>query len=259
MVCYPTIVLSATLTKSQWYFDSGSSRYMTGNVSHLSSVISHSGSVIFGDGQKRKINGRGTLSVLGLPHLDDVLLVQGLKANPISISQLCDQNWNVSFNKGQCQVLDKANHIVMKEAGTDYGQIDKGSSQGYQSYSDRAVSRGGGHRLNGMNSDGEHRRIKKNHHVDNIIGDPTVGIRTRSKIINNLIELTNFSCYTSKIKPKNVKEALQDDLWIKAMQEELRQFERNQVWDLVPKQEGLNVIGTKWIFKNKTDEAGNVA
>ncbi|KAL0561561.1 hypothetical protein IC582_001995 [Cucumis melo] len=44
--------------------------------------------------------------------------------------------------------------------------------------------------------------------------------------------------------------------WINAMQEELFQFRRNNVWTLVPKPEGANIIGTKWIFKNKTDEVG---
>ena len=42
------------------------------------------------------------------------------------------------------------------------------------------------------------------------------------------------------------------------MQEELEQFERNDVWTLVPRPEEINVIGTKWIFKNKSDEFGNV-
>lgn len=54
------------------------------------------------------------------------------------------------------------------------------------------------------------------------------------------------------MQPKNVKEVLLDDLWINAMQDELGQFERNYIWDLVPKLEGVNIIGTKWIFKNKT-------
>ena len=42
------------------------------------------------------------------------------------------------------------------------------------------------------------------------------------------------------------------------MQEELSQFTRNEGWNLVPRPEGINVIGTKWIFKNKTDESGTV-
>ena len=43
------------------------------------------------------------------------------------------------------------------------------------------------------------------------------------------------------------------------MQEELTQFERNKVWSLVPKPHDRPIIGTKWVFKNKLDEEGNVA
>ena len=42
------------------------------------------------------------------------------------------------------------------------------------------------------------------------------------------------------------------------MYEELHQFVRNDVWELVPRPKGVNVIGTKWIFKNKSDEHGIV-
>ena len=42
------------------------------------------------------------------------------------------------------------------------------------------------------------------------------------------------------------------------MHEELNQFVRNDVWDLAPRPENLHVIGTKWIFKNKTDEDGEI-
>jgi hypothetical protein len=42
------------------------------------------------------------------------------------------------------------------------------------------------------------------------------------------------------------------------MQEELGQFKRNEVWELVPRPEGVNVIGTKWVYKNKSDEQGIV-
>ena len=42
------------------------------------------------------------------------------------------------------------------------------------------------------------------------------------------------------------------------MHDELLQFQRNDVWTLVPRLEGEQIIGTKWIFHNKTDEKGNV-
>ncbi|KAK1617466.1 hypothetical protein QYE76_022983 [Lolium multiflorum] len=57
-----------------------------------------------------------------------------------------------------------------------------------------------------------------------------------------------------------VHEALVDPDWVIAMQEELECFTRNEVWSLVerPKDHRINVIGTKWVFKNKQDEDGIV-
>jgi len=83
-------------------------------------------------------------------------------------------------------------------------------------------------------------RVRKNHPQDLIIGNHDQGITTRGSvgvIVN--------SCFVSKIEPKNVKEALTYEFWIEAMQEELNQFKRSEVWDLVPRLEGMNVIGTK--------------
>ena len=40
------------------------------------------------------------------------------------------------------------------------------------------------------------------------------------------------------------------------MQEELNQFERNEVWELVPRSNNQSVIGTKWVYRNKMDENG---
>ena len=42
------------------------------------------------------------------------------------------------------------------------------------------------------------------------------------------------------------------------MNEELDQIEKNQTWDLVPRPKDKNVIGTKWVFKNKMNEDGQV-
>ena len=64
--------------------------------------------------------------------------------------------------------------------------------------------------------------------------------------------------FLSNIEPKNPKEAATDDYWIIAMQEELNQFERNDVWELVPRPTDQSVIGTKWVYKNKADEQGNI-
>ena len=57
-----------------------------------------------------------------------------------------------------------------------------------------------------------------------------------------------------------VDEALEDADWIIAMQDELNSFTRNKVWSLVERPSGNdhNIIGTKWIFKNKQDEHGTI-
>ena len=79
-------------------------------------------------------------------------------------------------------------------------------------------------------------------------------MRLRSKALN----VITHSCYLSQFKLKKVDEALQDANWINSMHEELHQFLWNDVWELVPRLNGVNVIGTKWIFKNKPDEHGTV-
>ena len=89
--------------------------------------------------------------------------------------------------------------------------------------------------------------------LDNIIGDISKGVITRN--MNNFCMNVAF---VSQIKPKNVQKALQDDQWCIAMQEELNQFESNKVWELIPRNESLQVIGTRWVFRNKMDEDENI-
>jgi hypothetical protein len=60
------------------------------------------------------------------------------------------------------------------------------------------------------------------------------------------------------IEPKNFDESSKHDDWIRAMNEELDQIEKNNTWELVPRHEDKNVIGSKWVFKNKMNEKGQV-
>nr|GEZ84120.1 retrotransposon protein, putative, unclassified [Tanacetum cinerariifolium] len=63
-----------------------------------------------------------------------------------------------------------------------------------------------------------------------------------------------FALTVSTAEPKNIKEAIADSAWIEAMQEELYQFDRLQVWELVDKPFSKTVIRLKWLWKNKKDE-----
>ena len=42
------------------------------------------------------------------------------------------------------------------------------------------------------------------------------------------------------------------------MHEEIDQIKNNHTWKLVPRPHDTNVIGTKWVFKNKLNENGEV-
>ena len=89
--------------KQKWYFDSGSFRNMTGNKEFMKNIQPWNlGSMTFGDGAKGIVIGSGLLKVLGMPELENVLLMNGLKVNLINISQLCDQNLSVKFTKDKC-------------------------------------------------------------------------------------------------------------------------------------------------------------
>ncbi|GJR55629.1 retrovirus-related pol polyprotein from transposon TNT 1-94 [Tanacetum coccineum] len=67
-----------------------------------------------------------------------------------------------------------------------------------------------------------------------------------------------FDAFLTLVKPKNFKEALLESSWIDAMQEEIYEFERLQVWELVPRPDSVLIINLKWIFKVKQDEFGGV-
>ncbi|GJW57220.1 retrovirus-related pol polyprotein from transposon TNT 1-94 [Tanacetum coccineum] len=90
--------------------------------------------------------------------------------------------------------------------------------------------------------------------LNNVIGN--LNQRTlRSQAQNQ----SNFYCFISTIEPKNVNEALGDESWIVAMQEELNQLITNDVSELVPLPKNMKIIGTKWVFRNKLDENGIVS
>ncbi|GJW89329.1 putative ribonuclease H-like domain-containing protein [Tanacetum coccineum] len=67
-----------------------------------------------------------------------------------------------------------------------------------------------------------------------------------------------FACFLSQNKPKKISEALEDESWVDAMQEELLQFKIQKVWILVDLPYGKKAIGTKWVYRNKKDERGVV-
>ncbi|GJZ68709.1 gag-pol polyprotein [Tanacetum coccineum] len=97
----------------------------------------------------------------------------------------------------------------------------------------------------------------KDHPLEQVIGNPSQSIRTRRQLETDG-EMCMFTLTVSRTKLKNIKEALADSEWIKAMQEELYQFDRLDVWELVDRPLYKNVTNMKWLWKNKRDEENTV-
>ncbi|XP_068487013.1 uncharacterized protein [Phaseolus vulgaris] len=89
---------SETLKESmqQWYLHSGCSKHMTGDKSKFLSIsFKQEGHITYGDNNKGRILGSGSIGDKDILVIHDVLYVEVLKHNLLSISQLCDKGYQV--------------------------------------------------------------------------------------------------------------------------------------------------------------------
>ncbi|GKC27866.1 retrovirus-related pol polyprotein from transposon TNT 1-94 [Tanacetum coccineum] len=98
-------------------------------------------------------------------------------------------------------------------------------------------------------------RWTKDHPIANVIGDPSRSVSTRKQLETDAM-WCYFDAFLTSVEPKNFKQAMTEPSWIDAMQEEIHEFERLQVWELVPCPDKVMLIKLKWIYKVKTDEFG---
>ncbi|WVZ97927.1 hypothetical protein U9M48_043427 [Paspalum notatum var. saurae] len=99
------------------------------------------------------------------------------------------------------------------------------------------------------------RQVQRDHPPHRMIGDIYQRV-TRSSV--NSLAFFSHSAYVASFEPRDVSHALSDPNWVNAMHEELENFERNHVRDLVEPPPNRRPIGTKWVFKNKRGEDGMV-
>ena len=103
------------MIKEKWYFNQGCSQHMTENNCFLTNLQSSNQDwVIYGDSGKGRVLGIGSFIILGLSKLKNVLLVEGLIVNLISMSQLCDEDLLVQFTKDKC-IIHNQNHYRIME------------------------------------------------------------------------------------------------------------------------------------------------
>ena len=96
--------------------------------------------------------------------------------------------------------------------------------------------------------------VARDHPIDHIICDIQSGVQTKSR----LASFCEHYSFVSFKEPTKIEDAIKDSDWIVAMQDELNNFKRNEVWELFERPKDHNVIGTKWVFKNKQDQDGLV-
>ncbi|GJT89489.1 integrase, catalytic region, zinc finger, CCHC-type containing protein [Tanacetum coccineum] len=98
----------------------------------------------------------------------------------------------------------------------------------------------------------------KDHPLENIIGELDRPVSIRLQLHEQAL-FCYYDAFLTAVEPKTYKDALTQSCWIEAMQEELNEFERLEVWELVPRPDKVMVITLKWIYKVKLDELGGVS
>ncbi|GJV10498.1 retrovirus-related pol polyprotein from transposon TNT 1-94 [Tanacetum coccineum] len=97
----------------------------------------------------------------------------------------------------------------------------------------------------------------KDHPLDNIIGELERPVSTRLQLHEQAL-FCYYDAFLTSVEPKNYKDALTQACWIEAMQEELNEFERLEVLELISRPDKVMVITLKWIYKVKLDELGGI-
>ncbi|GKC74167.1 retrovirus-related pol polyprotein from transposon TNT 1-94, partial [Tanacetum coccineum] len=97
----------------------------------------------------------------------------------------------------------------------------------------------------------------KDHPLENIISELTRPVSTRLQLHEQAL-FCYYDAFLTTVEPKTYKDALTQSCWIKAMQEELNEFERLEIWELIPQPDKVMEITLKWIYKVKPDDLGGI-
>ena len=102
---YYCFVLQKNSKRNQWYLDSGCSKHMTGDLTKFTSIkLKAEGHATYGDNNRGRILGRGNVGIGSSTTIENVLYVEGLRHNLLSISQLCDKGYKVNFKSNGCTI-----------------------------------------------------------------------------------------------------------------------------------------------------------
>jgi len=109
-----------------WYLDNGCSKHMTGDKSKFVNIIlKQEGHMTYGDNNKGRILGRGSIGDKRILLIHDVLYVEGLKHNLLSISQVCDKGYQVIFKSNSWTKTQPAQFFCTKNSSTEWCSGEK--------------------------------------------------------------------------------------------------------------------------------------
>ncbi|GJZ04283.1 retrovirus-related pol polyprotein from transposon TNT 1-94 [Tanacetum coccineum] len=263
-----------------WYLDPGCSEHMTRDRSQLTNFVhKFLGTVKFGNDYIAKIMGYGNYQI-GNITISRVYCVEGLGHNLFSIGQFCNSDLEVAFRKHTCFIhyLEGPGLQSMTPATSSSGLVPNPIPQQpciplprdvwdhlFQPMFDeyfnpqtivvflvpvdvvpRAVDLAESHVSTSIDQDAP---------STNVIRDPSRSISTRKQLQTDAM-WCYFDAFLTLVEPKNFKQAMIEPSWIDTMQEEIHEFERLQVWELVSCPDKVMLIKLKWIFKVKMDEFG---
>ncbi|GJT42398.1 retrotransposon protein, putative, ty1-copia subclass [Tanacetum coccineum] len=215
-------------------FDSGCSGHMTGNRAHLEDYqeLTKVGSVTFG-GSKGSISGKGTIR-LGNLVFDDVAFVKELgHFNLFSISQICDKKLNVLFTEMECFV------VVLMTSRCLENQTEEAADLMVVLPDDIMTFR---NELDGSCFEALRTSTCSSTTSTNPVNTGSDNLNTGlTEVTPGNIEAISPSADHEE-EMRKVSEALEDESWVEAMQEELLQFKLQQVWVLVDLPNGAKVI-----------------
>ncbi|WVZ90629.1 hypothetical protein U9M48_036914 [Paspalum notatum var. saurae] len=266
---------------------------MTGHRKWFSSLnpVSTKEYITFGDNGQGKVMGVGSVSLSSKLSLREVAFVRNLGFNLVSVSQLLDEGFENGVVERKNRTLVEMARTMLDEHRTPRrfwaeavntacyiaNRIFLRAFLGKTSYELRF----------GRQPSVKHLRafgcrcfvLKKVGHLDKFesrcldgifLGDDEEGTLMMKKALPSLRmrkvwlmmvmqePLHRLQLLPPLLRPRDVLHALSDPNWVNAMHEELENFERNNVWDLVEPPPNCHPIGTKWVFKNKQGEDGMV-
>ncbi|GJS06788.1 putative ribonuclease H-like domain-containing protein [Tanacetum coccineum] len=244
-------------------FDSGCSGHMTGNKDHLDDFKECKGRSVTFRGSKGYITGKGTLQSPNANASEEADEDEELIVVPTTIKHSATKvrprkSYTpeiLAFRRDLDQLAQKHLWEVNTDKATSTNSVNSGRKPGMVHDFNNLPTKVAVSPIHTL-------RIHNIHPQSQILGDPKSSVQTRSRV-------KQTSGAHALEEPKKISEALKDDSWVEAMQEELLYWVEDMLEEVVTvlaANVGSKLIylmsyrglEQKWVYKNKWDERGVV-